>query len=161
MKFISIALASVWTLSLSLSLPLTAKADSNESTQPCQASLDTSEGVDSEANNCPITLGAFSIAGTFANSNWRVSFWAWEPAYYILYLENKQDGTKINLTGFDVTGTTSRPQYRFTESEKDNTYVVTFRYSDPDTIRLEIQQKNREIVNELLSRESYERIGGP
>ncbi|MCA1990484.1 MAG: hypothetical protein LDL41_00325 [Coleofasciculus sp. S288] len=56
-------------------------------------------------------------------------------------------------------GTTSRPQYRFTDPERDVTYVVTFRYSDPNTIRLEIYQNNRAIVNELLARESDELIG--
>ena len=159
MKLRSIALATVGTLFLSLSLSLAAKAE--ELNQPCQADLDTSNGIDEEENNCPITVGDFSIRGTFANSNWQASFWAWEPAYYILYVKNQQDGSTINLTGFDVMGTTSRPQYRFTAPDQNITYVVTFRYSDPDMIRLEIYQNNRVIVNELLARESDELIGGP
>jgi hypothetical protein len=157
MKLRSIALATVCTLPLSLSLSFAAGAD--EPNQPCQAYLDTSYGTDLEANNCPISVGRFSIRGTFSNSNWQASFWAWEPAYYVLYVKNQQDGSTINLTGFDVRGTTSRPQYRFID--RDVTYVVTFRYSDSDTIRLEIYQNNRAIVNELLARESDELIGGP
>ncbi|MEQ8754361.1 MAG: hypothetical protein RID09_12705 [Coleofasciculus sp. G1-WW12-02] len=159
MKLRLIALAMLGALPLFLSLSFSAEA--NEPNQPCQAYLDTSHGIDAEENNCPITVGDFSIRGTFSNSNWRVSFWAWEPAYYILYVEKQQDGTTINLTGFEVTGTTSRPQYRFTNPDRDVTYLVTFRYSDPDTIRLEIYQKNRLIANELLPRESGELIGGP
>ena len=76
-------------------------------------------------------------------------------------MKNQQDGSTINLTGFDVTGTTSRPQYRFTDADRDMTYVVTFQYSDADTIRLEIYQNDRAIVNELPIRESGDRIGGP
>lgn len=144
-------------LSLSLSLP----AGAGQPDQPCRAYLDTSNGTDDERNNCPITVGNFSIRGTFSNSNWQASFWAWEPAYYILYVKNKQNGSTINLTGFKVTGTKSRPQYRFTDPERNLTYIVTFRYSDPNTIRLEISQGNRSIANQLLARESDKLIGGP
>ncbi|MBE9128349.1 MULTISPECIES: hypothetical protein [unclassified Coleofasciculus] len=128
MKLRLIALATVCTLPLSLSLSFAAEAD--EPNQPCQAYLDTSNGTDAEENNCPITVGKFSIRGTFSNSNWQASFWAWEPASYILYVKNQQDGNTINLTGFNVIGTTSRPQYQFTDSDRGLTYVVTFRYSD-------------------------------
>lgn len=159
MKLRLITLATVCTLPLSLFLSFAAGAD--EPNQPCQAYLDTSQGTDAEANNCPITVGQFSIRGTFSNSNWQASFWAWEPAYYILYIKNHQDGRKLNLTGFNVKGTTSRPQYRFTDQDQGVTYVVTFRYSDPDTIRLEIYKNNRAIVNELLVRESDKLLGGP
>lgn len=129
--------------------------------QPCQAYLDTSRGIDDEKNNCPITVENFSIRGTFSNSNWQASFWAYEPAYYILHVKNKPNGNIINLTGFNVTGTTSRPQYRFTDSERNVNYIITFQYSDPNTIRLEIYQNNRAIANELLARESNQLIGGP
>jgi hypothetical protein len=161
-KFRPIALATACTLSLSLFLPIATEAD--ESNQPCQAylaSLDTSNGTDDEINNCPIIKGMFSIRGTFSNSNWRASFSAWEPAYYILYVKNQKDGKTINLTGFDVIGTTSRPQYRFIDEAQNITYVVTFRYSDSNAIRLEIYQNNRAIVNELLARESDKVMGGP
>ena len=158
MKLNLIALATVYTLQISLALSFAAADESN---QRCQAYLDTSKGTDLEENTCPITVGEFSIRGTFSNSNWQASFWAWEPAYYIFYVKNKQDGTTINLTGFDVMGTTSRPQYRFTDPERGLTYVVTFRYSDPNTIRLEIYKNNFALVNELLARESEQLIGGP
>jgi hypothetical protein len=156
LKLQLIAWATVCALPLCLSPWLTARAD-----QLCQASLDTSNGIDAEVNNCPIATEEFSIAGTFSNSNWQASFWAWEPAYYILNVKNQQDGSTINLTGFDVIGTTSRPQYRFTDADRDLTHVVTFQYADADTIRLEIYQNDRAIVNELLTRESGDRIGGP
>ena len=153
-----IVLATVCSLPFSLSFAVGGIPSSD---QPCQAYLDTSQGIDDEKNNCPITVGNFSIRGTFSSSNWQASFWAYEPAYYILYVRNKQNGNPINLTGFNVTGTTSRPQYRFTDSERNVTYIVTFRYSDPNTIRLEIYQNNRDIANELLARESKQLIGGP
>jgi len=158
MKLRTIALATVCTL---FSLALSFAAEADESDQPCQAYLDNSNGTDAEENNCPITVGKFSIRGTFSNSNWQASFWAWEPAYYILYVKNQQDGSTINLTGFKVMGTTSRPQYRFTDPDRNLTYIVTFRYSDSDTIRFEIYQNDRTIVNELLARESDKLIGGP
>ena len=159
MKLRLIALATVCTLPLSLFPLFAARAD--EPNQPCKAYLDTSRGIDDETNNCPITVGNFSIRGTFSNSNWQASFGAWEPAYYILYVKNQQDGRKLNLTGFNVRGTTSRPQYQFTDRGRGLTYVVTFRYSDPDTIRLEIYQKNQVIVDELLVRESDKFLGRP
>jgi hypothetical protein len=157
MKLSSIVLTIICILPLSLSFA----ARAEQADRPCKAYLDTSKGTDDETNNCPITAGQFSIRGTFYNPNWRASFWAWEPAYYILYVENKKSGSKINLTGFDVAGTTNRPQYRFTDRERKLTYVVSFRYSEPNAIRLEIYQNNRAIVNELLVRESNKLIGGP
>lgn len=159
MKIRLIAWATVCTLPLSLFLSLAAGAE--EPNQPCQADLDTTNGIDAEANNCPITVGNFSIRGTFSNSNWQASFGAWEPAYYILYVKNHQDGRQLNLTGFTVRGTTRRPQYQFTERDRGIIYVVTFQYSDPNIIRLEIYQNNRAIVNELLTRESDKLLGGP
>lgn len=155
-----IVLAAVCSLPFSLSLSF-AVGGIPRPNQPCQAYLDTSRGIDDEKNNCPITVGNFSIRGTFSNSNWQTSFWAYEPAYYIFHVKNKQNGNTINLTGFNVTGTTSRPQYRFTDSERNVNYIITFRYSDPNTLRLEIYQNNRAIANELLVRESNQLIGGP
>lgn len=155
-----IVLATVCSLPFSLSLSLAVRGIPT-SDQPCQAYLDTSRGIDDENNNCPSAVGNFSIRGTFSNSNLQASFWAYEPAYYILHVKNKPNGNPINLTGFNVTGTTSRPQYRFTDSERNLNYIVTFRYSDPNTIRLEIYQNNRAIANELLARESDKLIGSP
>jgi len=159
MKLRLIVLATLF--SLPLCLPLSFTAGAWEQNQPCKGYLDTSRGVDDEVNNCPITVGKFSIRGTFSNSQFRASFGAWEPAYYILNVKNLQNGSRLNLAGFNVRGTTNRPQYRFTDEDRGVTYVVTFRYSDPNTIRLEIYQNNRAIANELLTRESYEFIGGP
>ncbi len=159
MKLKAIALATLCTLPLALSLSFAANA--NRPNQPCQARLDTSSGTDDEVNNCPITVGNFSIRGTFSNSNFQASFWAYEPAYYILYVKNKRDGSTINLTGFDVRGTTSRPQYRFSDRNRGITYVVTFQYSDRNTIRLEMFRNNQAIANQLLARESDKLIGGP
>lgn len=157
MKIRSILLTIICTLPLSLSFA----ARANQPERACRASLDTSKGTDEEVNNCPITVGHFSIRGTFSNPNWRASFWAWEPAYYILYVENKKVRSKINLTGFNVAGTTGRPQYRFVDDDRNLTYVVSFRYSEPNAIGLEIYQNDRAIVNELLARESDKLIGGP
>lgn len=156
MKLKAIALTTVCTLPLSIVLSLAAKAE-----EPCQAYIDPSNDIDAEVNNCPITVGEFSIRGTFSNPRWQASFWAWEPAYYILYVKNQQDGSTINLTGFQVMGTTRRPQYQFIDRDRNLVYVVSFQYGDPDNIRLEIYKNNWVIVNELLVRDSYELIGGP
>ncbi len=68
----------------------------------------------------------------------------------------------VNLTGFHVLRTTRRPQYQFNdESNQALTYIVTFQYTYSHIIRLEIYEGDRLIVNELLSRESDRRIGGP
>ena len=156
-RFRLIALALICTLPVSLTIPsIVARAD-----ELCQARLDTSGGNDNEINNCPIVLGEFSIRGTFANSNWQTSFWAWEPGYYILHVKNQQDDKIINLTGFNVLGTNRRPQYRFTDRNQALTYIVTFQYTNSNIIRLEIYEGDRLIVNELLPRESDRRIGGP
>ena len=156
MKLKAIALTTICTLPLSLFLSLTAKAE-----EPCQGYLDPSNDIDAEVNNCPITVGEFSIRGTFSNPRWQASFWAWEPAYYILYVKNQQDGSTINLTGFQVMGTTRRPQYQFIDRDRNLVYVVSFQYGDPGNLRLEIYENNWVIVNELLVRDSYQLIGGP
>jgi hypothetical protein len=154
MKRIPIAITTVLSLPLSLSLSWAALSQEEE---PCQAyTVETpSSGYGfEEVNTCPLVRGEFSIRGTFSNENWRVSISQWEPAAYIYRGVNRRDGSSIQLIDFDVTGTTSRPQYRFTN--EDVTYVVTFRYSDSDTIRLELYQDDRVILNELLDRESNE-----
>lgn len=97
-----------------------------------------------EVNNCPI------VGGTFTNANWRVNIGAYEPAAYIYEGTDLRTGSSIKLMAMDVHGTTDRPQYRFHNG--DVTYAVTFRYSDPNTIRLQVYQGNQEILNELLYR---------
>ncbi len=97
-----------------------------------------------EINNCPM------INGTFANEDWRVAISGWEPAAYRYQGTDRSSGNSIELFDFYVTGTTERPQYRFRNG--DTTYVVTFRYSDPDTIRLEVYQGGNQLINELLYR---------
>lgn len=156
MKFKSIALATLIASSCFLSLACSAKAD-----EPCRAYYSDSNGADDEINNCPINKENFLLRGTFSNTKWQVSFWQYEPAYYILNVTNKQDGSNINLAGLNVAGTTSRPQYIFFDETTKMTYVVTFRYTDVDIIRFEIYQENRANVNELLPRESDKVIGGP
>lgn len=159
MKLTAIASAVLFTLPLSFSLSSTTKAD--ELTQPCRASLDASGEVDRESNNCPLHKRNFSIIGTFANEDWQASLSQWEPGYYILYLKNKRNGTTFNLAGFDVGGTTSRPQYRFDDRDSHGTFIVTFRYSDANIIRLETFYKNHPLENELLTRTSNRVLGGP
>ncbi|NET03638.1 MAG: hypothetical protein F6K16_02650 [Symploca sp. SIO2B6] len=97
-----------------------------------------------EINNCPI------LNGTFTNSNWKVEIGQWEPAAYYYKGRNLSNGSSIELIDFDVTGTTDRPQYRFYNGNV--TYIVSFRDSDQNTIRLEVYQKERRILNQLLYR---------
>jgi hypothetical protein len=155
-KLKSIALATLATLSLFLSSACSVKAD-----EPCRAYYSDRDGIDDEVNNCPINKDNFLLRGTFSNTKWQISFWQYEPAYYILNVTNKQDGSNINLAGLNVAGTTTRPQYKFFDETTKMTYVVTFRYTDSNTIRLEIYQNDRASVNELLPRESDKVIGGP
>lgn len=151
MKYLPIAIATA--LSLPLSLSGIALSQENE---PCQAytvETQTAYGFE-DVNTCPLVREEFSIRGTFANENWQVSISQWEPAAYLYRGVNRHDGSEIQLIDFDIAGTTDRPQYRF--ANEDVTYVVTFRYSEPDTIRVEIIHDTRVILNELLDRESDE-----
>lgn len=150
-KCSSIAIAIGLSLPLSLSLSSTALSQRDK---PCRAytvETQTSYTYD-EVNNCPLS----NIEGTFVNENWRVSIYSWEPAAYRYVGISRYDGSRISIIDFDVAGTTSRPQYRFTN--KDVTYVVSFQYSDPDTIRLQVYQNGQVLLNELLDRESNEVI---
>ena len=97
-----------------------------------------------EVNNCP------PLNGTFQNGRWRVRFGQWEPAAFLYRGTDRRTGSSIELIDDDVRGTTDRPQYRF---HNGNTiYQVTFRPSDPNTIRLEVFQNGRRILNQLLNR---------
>jgi len=120
-----------------------------QNVQPCRAYTvdDNSAYGFTEYNNCPLT-----VRGTFANEDWRVAISAYEPAYYMYRGWDRYSGSSISFGGFDITGTTERPQYRFHNG--DTTYVVTFRYSDPDVIRLEVFQNGQTVLNQLLYRES-------
>ncbi len=161
MKIIRIAIAIALSLPISLSVIAAALSQKDE---PCQAyTVDTPTGYGyeyEEVNNCPLL-----IRGTFSNANWLVSVRAWEPAAYMYQAVNRSDGSRIGIMDFDVAGTTKRPQYRFTNNDdrtnddnrftnEDVTHVVTFQYSDPDTILLQVYQNNRLLVNEVLYRES-------
>ncbi|MBE9032054.1 hypothetical protein IQ266_20150 [filamentous cyanobacterium LEGE 11480] len=105
-----------------------------------------------EVNNCPLVKGKFSIQGTFANKTRAVYLHAWEAAFYLYKGKNYINGSSVDLSGFDVAGTTRRPQYRFTD--KKLTYVISFQYSDADTIRLEVFRGKQRIINDLLQRKS-------
>jgi hypothetical protein len=121
--------------------------------EPCQAyTVETSgQGYGfEEVNTCPLAIGDFSIQGTFANENWEVYIFPWEPAAYVYRVTNQTDGSFIQMIDFDVVGTTRRPQYRFTAGTL--TYIVTFQYADPNTIRLEAYHEDFRLINELLTR---------
>jgi hypothetical protein len=97
-----------------------------------------------EVNNCPI------LNGTFVNSDWKVEIGQWEPLAYYYRGTNLSNGSSTEIIDFNVTGTTNRPQYAFYNG--NFAYVVTFRKSDPNTIRLEVYQGERRILNQLLTR---------
>ncbi|NES19302.1 MAG: hypothetical protein F6K41_10330 [Symploca sp. SIO3E6] len=97
-----------------------------------------------EVNNCPI------INGTFVNSDWNVEIGRYEPLTYYYRGTSRSDGSSIEIVDGNVKGTTNRPQYFFYNG--DFAYVVTFQNSDPNTIRLEIYQGQRRILNQLLYR---------
>ena len=141
-KTIQLGLAGLL-ITISLGVAPTARAQ-----QACQAyTVDRSEtpyGLE-EINNWPLLVN-----GTFSNATWEVDIWVWEPAAYRYEGINLRNGCSISLFGLDVTGTIERPQYRFHNG--DTTYVVSFRYTDPDTIRVEVFQGRRVLLNELLYR---------
>lgn len=122
-------------LSLSAVFPAVAK--------PCKAYV-VGRDMGSEVNNCPM------MSGKFSNSSWQVEVSQWEPGMYVYRSKNLSNGNSIELWDFDVRGTTSRPEYRF--KNKKVLHIVTFQKSDSSTIRLEIYQGNKKILNQLLSR---------
>lgn len=152
MKPIAIMMAKTFSLPLCLSLSRTALI----AEELCQAYVIETTETPTEVNNCRMTTETFSIRGTFVNANWKVATSGWEAGAYIYKRVNRQDGRSVRVYDFDVSGTTSRPQYRFTEGNQ--THVITFRYSDPNTIRLEVFQNQQLIINELLDRTSDELI---
>ncbi|MGD1938481.1 MAG: hypothetical protein ACFCA4_13115 [Cyanophyceae cyanobacterium] len=99
-----------------------------------------------EVNNCP------PINGVFQNRHWEVQFGQWEPGAFIYVGTDRRTGRSIDIINDEVQGTTDRPQYLFRNG--DTLYKVTFRPSDSDTIRLEVFQNGRRILNQLLSRTS-------
>lgn len=138
MKVFPFAIASA--LALGIALPAQA--------EPCQAyTVDHNRpygyGFD-EINNCPV------MNGTFSNANWQVEISGWELGAYRYRGVNLGNGDEITLFDFDVAGTTDRPQYRFNNG--DTLYTVSFQPRDPSTIRLEVYQGNRQILNQLLYR---------
>lgn len=99
-----------------------------------------------EVNNCP------PLNGVFQNRDWEVQFGQWEPGAFIYVGTNRRTGSSIDIIDDKVQGTTDRPQYLFRNG--NTLYKVTFRPSDSDTIRLEVFQNNRRILNQLLNRKS-------
>ncbi|MEM9772803.1 MAG: hypothetical protein AAF889_14635 [Cyanobacteria bacterium P01_D01_bin.73] len=99
-----------------------------------------------EVNNCP------PLNGTFQNGRWRVQFGQWEPALYLYRGTDRRSGSSIELLDSVVSGTTDRPQYQFQNG--DTIYQVTFQPSDRNTIRLEVFQNGRRVLNQLLNRTS-------
>ena len=148
MKFTS----SVLTLLLAvvpLGLGQAGTARAEESCQAYTRDTDDSAYGYEEINTCPLTRGDVSISGDFTNENWQVYISAWEPAAYVYRSMHKQGNNSTRVIDFNVTGTMNRPQYRFADG--DVTHIITFRYSDPETIRLEIYHGDRLLVNELLT----------
>lgn len=105
-----------------------------------------------EINNCPMT----GIGGAFSDKNWRVAIGKWETALYTFRLWNRQTGELVlQMMDFDVSGTTERPQYRFTPGREGSTaVVVSFQYVDPDFIRVEIFENGEQTFNQLLERDN-------
>ncbi len=97
-----------------------------------------------EVNNCP------PLIGTFQNEHWQVDFRRWEPAAFFYRGTNRRTGNTIQLIDDEVRGTTDRPQYLFRNA--NTVYQVTFRSNDPSTIRVEVFQNDRRILNQLLTR---------
>jgi hypothetical protein len=142
MKLALIAL----TTCLSLGIALPAKA---ESCRAYTVNTHNKYGI-IEVNNCP------PLGGTFSNSDWKVELDIYKPGAYFYKGINLNNGSSIQVVDFDVAGTTSRPQYRF--QNKNVIYVVSFQYSEPNTIRLEVYQENHRILNQLLYGKAYRTI---
>jgi hypothetical protein len=130
-------------------VPTIAQAHSYDLCQAYTVSDSSAYGY-SEVNNCPLT-----IAGSFSNGTRRVAIQQWEPAAYRLRVWNQANNSLLyGNIDFDIIGTTERAQYRFQIDDGD-TYVVSFQYADPDTIRLEIYDyQGYRQYNELLYRDN-------
>ena len=97
-----------------------------------------------EVNNCP------PINGVFQNEQWRVEFGHWEPTAFLYRGTNRQNGDFIELINDELQGTTDHPEYIFRKG--DMLYSVAFRPTEPNTIRLQVFQGDRRILNQLLTR---------
>ncbi len=130
------AMGVVW-----VGLPDQARAD-----RPCEAySLDHPEIPPWDAfTNCPL------LRGTFQNQDWRVTLATVDTGVYSYEGSDRHTGESIYLSSREVSGTEARPVYTFRNGE--TAYTVTFRDNDHNTIRLQVYQRGRSVLNQLLQR---------
>ena len=106
------------------------------------------DGIWSQYTNCSFP----DRGGVFQNNFWEISIAhaGGETAHYIYKGRNRKNGSSLQLTQSSFQGTTERSQYVFRNGNYK--YIVTIRPSDPNTIRLEVYQGSRVILNQLLNR---------
>lgn len=117
----------------------------------------------SQASTCRLFDNGYTLSsncefptnkgGVFSNGEWQVSIARWNQGGAFDYMykgKNLRTGSSLSLNNVEITGTTARSQYIFRNGIYR--YIVTVRPSDPNTIRLEVYQGSRLLLNQLLYR---------
>lgn len=137
----------------------------------------TASMLSAEASTCRLYEGQYSLftncefptnkGGVFSNGEWQVSIARWNQGEAFDYMykgRNLRTGDSLFLDNVQLAGTTERSQYIFRNG--NYRYIVTVRPSDPNTIRLEVYQGGRVLLNQLLYRtgsvdDAYREFYGP
>ena len=114
--------------------------------RPCETySLDHPEIPPwGDFTNCPL------LQGEFVSDRWRIILDTVGTGVYSYEGIDRRTGNAIYLSGREVRGTEDRPVYTFRNG--DTAYTVAFRSNDHNTIRVQVYQRGRRILNELLTR---------
>lgn len=113
--------------------------------QPCEAySASHPEIPPGIYSNCPLVLG------NFQNDRWQVTLNNGGEGIYTYEGSDLRQDSSIFLESREVRGTTDRPVCTFRNGNA--AYTVTFHANDYNPIRFEVFQRQRCILNELLTR---------
>ncbi len=88
--------------------------------------------------------------GSFANEEWRVQL-SYQNSSYFYSGASLTRGTSINLSGASASGSNARQVY--TWNNNGTKYVVTWRPSDGNYLRVQVIENRRVKLNTLLTRE--------
>ena len=127
-------------------VPLDASAQPAITIRPCEIyALDHPEIPPwDDFTNCPL------LQGTFQNENWRVTLDTADRGIYTYEGFDRRNGDSIYISSRDVQGSEDYPTYTFRNG--DTLYQISFRSNDHNTIRLQVSQGGRSLLNTLLTR---------